>query len=153
MSNLFSHIVVAVDESEPSEGAVALALDLAKQNKGEVTFVHAIDWVDPVSRMEASSVDVADPEVLVEALRTEGRALSERVQARAQAAGIPCKVELIEDKPVAAILSGAKEAGAGIIIIGTHGRRGVARFVLGSVAEGVVRESAIPVLMVPGSRS
>lgn len=145
--SLFSQIVVGVDDSEPSQRAVDFALRIAAQYKGHVTAVHGVDWASAVSSLEAG-LSVADPQPVVDALREDGRALLAKVTAQARSAGIACDEELIDAKPVDAILTAAQKAGALVVILGTHGRGGIARFVLGSVAETVIRMSDIPVLAV-----
>src|SRR6185312_6692453 len=146
-SSLFSRIVVGVDDSEPSQRAVDFALRIAAQYKGQVTAVHGVDWASAVSSLEAG-LSVADPQPVVDALRTEGRALLANVTAQARSAGIACDEQLIDGTPVDAILTAAKKAGALVIVLGTHGRGGFARLVLGSVAESTIRSSEIPVLAV-----
>jgi nucleotide-binding universal stress UspA family protein len=146
-SSLFSRIIVGVDDSEPSQRAVDFALRIAAQYKGQVTAVHGVDWASAVSSLEAG-LSVADPQPVVDALRTEGRALLANVTAQARSAGIACDEQLIDGTPVDAILTAAKKAGALVIVLGTHGRGGFARLVLGSVAESTIRSSEIPVLAV-----
>lgn len=149
MSSLFAHILAAVDDSEPSRRAVATAVAAAVQYKAALTFVHAVDWVGPVSQLETSSSGPADPTDLIDALRQEGQALiSEAVEA-AKRAGVTPDHRIIEDRPLDAILAAAKDVGASVIVLGTHGRSGISRLLLGSVAEGVLRASHIPVLVVP----
>ncbi len=144
---LFSHIAVAIDDSEPSERAAAFAIRLAAQEQGRLTLVHAVDWVSAVSTMEAG-LSVADPSPVIEALRTEGRALLADASAQARAAGVTCDEQLVEARPVDAILTATKQADALVIVMGTYGRGGIGRVILGSVAEGVLRASEIPVIMI-----
>jgi nucleotide-binding universal stress UspA family protein len=147
VSSLFSEIVAAVDDSDPAQRAAAFAVRLAAQHRGRLTFVHAVDWAGAVSMYEAG-MSVADPTRIVGALRDEGRALLARVAAQARAAGVPCEERLIEARPVEAILAATREAEAHVTVIGTHGRSGIQRLVLGSIAEAVVRMSEQPVLVV-----
>jgi nucleotide-binding universal stress UspA family protein len=149
MSSLFAHILAAVDDSEPSQRAIATSVAAAVEYKAALTFVHAVDWVGPVSQLESSSSGPADPTDLIDALRQEGQALISDAVEAAKRAGVTADHRLIEDRPVDAILAGAKDVGASVIVLGTHGRRGITRLLLGSVAEGVLRASHIPVLVVP----
>ncbi|HXP93489.1 MAG TPA: universal stress protein [Candidatus Binatia bacterium] len=144
---LFSRIAVAIDDSEPSERAAAFAIRLAVQEHGSLTLIHAVDWVSAVSTLEAG-LSVADPSPIIDALRTEGRALLAKASAEARAAGLTCDEQLAEARPIDAILGAAKQADALVIVMGTHGRGGIGRVILGSVAEGVLRASEIPVLTI-----
>lgn len=148
MSSMLGKILVAIDDSEPSERATEFAIRLAAEQHAQLICLHAVDWVPAVSTMEVSFT-VADPEPVVEALRSEGRALIEKVSAQAKAANVPCDARLVELRPLDAILDTVKETQADVIVVGTHGRHGVARAVLGSVAEGVLRASPVPVIVVP----
>lgn len=152
MNDLFSRIVVAVDDSDPSRRAVEFAAHLAAQYDGKLITVHAVDWVGPVSQLE-SGLSVTDPTDVVDALRAEGKALLAEASAVAKKAGVTPEERLIEDRPIDAVLAAVKEAGATVLIIGTHGRKGLQRLVLGSVAEGILRASTIPVLVVPAHGS
>jgi nucleotide-binding universal stress UspA family protein len=78
-------------------------------------------------------------------------ALAERAE-RLRAAGIACQTRLLEGGPALEIVRRAQETGADLIVVGTHGRTGIAHAVLGSVAERVVRHSTCPVLTVPFAR-
>lgn len=152
MSSVFARLLVAIDDSEPSQRAAEFAIRLAAEKHAQLICVHAVDWVPAVSSMEVG-LSVADPEPIIEALRTEGRALLDNVEAQAKAANVACDARLVELRPIDAILEAAKETKADVIVVGTHGRHGMARAVLGSVAEGVLRASTIPVLVVPPARS
>jgi nucleotide-binding universal stress UspA family protein len=70
-----------------------------------------------------------------------------------RAEGVPLEGKLVAGAPVEATLEVAKDAGAEYVVIGTHGRTGVARFVLGSVAERLVRLSTVPVIVVPSKHA
>jgi universal stress protein A len=77
--------------------------------------------------------------------------LSRRAE-RGVAAGLSCHTRMLEGSPATEIVQRAQEIGAGLIVIGTHGRRGLAHVMMGSVAERVVQRSVCPVLMVPFSK-
>lgn len=134
------HILVPTDFSEPSDRALAAALELARAFKSKLTLLHiwsipntayaeALTWpIDEMERAARASLDAA-----VE--RT--RKLYE-----------PTDGLLREGSEWKQILSVAEELGCDLVIMGTHGRRGLPRLVLGSVAEKVVRMSPVPVLTV-----
>ncbi|HEY8073138.1 MAG TPA: universal stress protein, partial [Labilithrix sp.] len=84
-------------------------------------------------------------------LNASQKALEDAVIQRKDA-GIPMTTRLCQADPRDAIVSLAKELNADLVVMGTHGRRGIARALVGSVAESVVRISAVPVLTVRGPR-
>jgi nucleotide-binding universal stress UspA family protein len=126
-------MLVAVDDSEPAEAAARLAARLKNRCGGEVVLCSAVD-----------TQDVGGP--LVEEMLARAQALLERVGAHAALTGVAG--ELVEGEPVDAILRAATTRHADVIVIGSHGRRGLDRLFLGSVAESVVRRSPVPVLVV-----
>jgi nucleotide-binding universal stress UspA family protein len=92
------------------------------------------------------------PEELSTEVRGEGEAIVRRALDRA---GLPAQTPavIVEGDAAEALVAAADERKATLLVIGTHGRRGLRRLVLGSVAEGVVRRSDVPVLVVPAKRA
>jgi nucleotide-binding universal stress UspA family protein len=117
---LFRSVLVAVDDSEPSDAAVALAAKLARALGSEVTLCNVADTPDPAV-----------------------------VERAAIHAGLvpPPRTVVVEGEPAEAILAEAAPRGADLIVMGSHGRGGLQRLALGSVAEQVVRRSPVPVLV------
>ncbi len=140
-----SSIVCAIDFSEQSNAALAHAVGLAKRLGGNVIAVHA--WQLPVYAVP-DGVAVFGPEVVAEITTGLEKQVAVTLEAH-RAAGVPIEGKLVAGAPVEAVLEVAKDVSAEYVVIGTHGRTGVARFVLGSVAERMVRLSTVPVLVVP----
>lgn len=140
-----SSIVCAIDFSEPSDRALGHALALAKRIGAKVIAVHA--WQLPVYAVP-DGVAVFGPEVVAEITEGLQKQLAKTLEGH-RAAGLTLEGRLVAGAPVEAVLEVAKDVGAEYIVIGTHGRTGVARFVIGSVAERLVRLSTIPVVVVP----
>jgi nucleotide-binding universal stress UspA family protein len=92
-----------------------------------------------------------NPEEIIKEVRTE---LDAHVHATLERAGLPAAtpVTIVEGDPAEMIVATAKERKATLIVTGTHGRRGIRRFFLGSTAEDLVRTSETPVLVVPVPR-
>lgn len=146
-------ILCPVDFSEGAEGALAQALFLADALGAEVEVVHA--WETPV---------VIRPDLVVWAEGASGPALAEVVRARADTAmkhlldklapGRPTHVrmKILHGPPAATIVSYAREQGHDLIVVGSHGRTGLSRWVLGSVAERVVQRASCPVMVVHGAQ-
>ncbi|HXP92081.1 MAG TPA: universal stress protein [Candidatus Binatia bacterium] len=136
--------VVATDGSSPSDAAVDLALSLASKHGAEVLFIHAID--DPAIFAATANMPF-DPTPTLRALESSGDKLLNAAAERANLEHIHAETRLMHGDPVDAILSGAREWNADLIVIGTHGRRGLPHFFLGSTAERVLQRSFLPVLV------
>jgi nucleotide-binding universal stress UspA family protein len=141
---MFHKIVVPVDGSEPSDAAVALALKLAKEEDAELIFVHAVELNKIVALAGPAPID---PSIAIDAACQMGKELLDDVKRRAVEAGCRATVELPEDECVASVLEIARQRKADLITVGSHGRSGIRRALLGSVAEGILRRSPIPVLV------
>jgi nucleotide-binding universal stress UspA family protein len=139
----FKHILVPSDFGDPSAIALERALDLASKLGSKVTLLHATRL--PPYYYSAYAEGLAWP---VDEL--EGRARNELDAVVAKAKSRYPNVEgvFVQGEPWERILEVAANRGADLIVMGTHGRRGVSRALLGSVAEKVVRTSPIPVMTV-----
>jgi nucleotide-binding universal stress UspA family protein len=139
----FKSILVPVDFGEASQHALEVAVDLAKQYRGSVTLVHT--WEVPVyaySGMEFAAVDLLTP--IQEAAQQRLDEMLTEVKKT-----IPdAKAILKRGAPWREILATIEETRPDLVVMGTHGRRGVGRVVLGSVAEKVVRTSPAPVMTI-----
>jgi len=142
-----THILVATDLSESSENAVDTAALHARAFGAKVTLVHAFDpspYVPPVA--------VPGPTDLLESAAKEvSRSVGEALEAEAKRAleGLEVETAVLRHHAAGvAIVDHAKDVGADLIIVGSHGRTGLARVFLGSVAERVVRHAPCAVLVV-----
>jgi nucleotide-binding universal stress UspA family protein len=142
----YKRILVAVDGSEASSKGLREALRLAKAEGAQLCLVHAVNEFPAYATLEVPvTVD------LVPALREGGKKILARAEAVARKAGMkPTTVlrEIVGGPAADVIVREAKKQRADLIVLGTHGRRGVRRMVLGSDAEQVDRTSPIPVLLV-----
>lgn len=139
----FRKILIAVDESAFAARAADVGFDLARSLGAEVALIHV---VDPAIGAYASESGIPANELITEA-QQEGRRL---VAAFSQRAAVqPPPLEFVHvGKSGNEIVKAAKEWPADLIVIGSHGRGGVERLLLGSVAEMVTRHAACPVLVV-----
>jgi len=139
----FDKILVAVDGSELALRAVAVGSTLAQAMGAELVFVHVVDPAGAIG-MDGG---LGESEML-EVLRDEGRNILDTAAGKASARPSSLRLQR-EGQPAAEICASAFEYGADVIVVGTHGRSGLARLVMGSTAEEVIRQSSCPVLVVP----
>jgi nucleotide-binding universal stress UspA family protein len=135
------NILIAHDFSETADHALAFGLDLAERFGASVTVVHAYE----VPNFGNTSVPVASPEMIVDIERMERSGL-DALAARTRRPGVEMSFSLRRGPAADEIVVVAKERGADLIVMGTHGRRGFSRWLMGSVAERVVRTAPCPVL-------
>ncbi|MGP6190724.1 MAG: universal stress protein [Vulcanimicrobiaceae bacterium] len=142
----FERILVPVDGSVPSEQAIALAVRLAADLGAALTFCNVLDREAIVAPYIAMPYGDAGPSL--EHAHNEGERLLRAACAKAGAAGIAAQSRLVEGLAVDEIVRLSEAEHSELIVMGSHGRRGVARMFMGSVAEGVLRSATVPVLVV-----
>jgi nucleotide-binding universal stress UspA family protein len=139
---LFQKILVATDGSERNRAAVEEALQIGRECGSEVHAAYVMD---------ASVFESASPEVVMvrdtwTVIQREADAALGRI--RSMAEGVNLETVILEGKPAAEIVKYATENGIDLIVIGTRGKRGFERLLLGSVAEQIVRSAPCKVLVV-----
>jgi universal stress protein A len=142
----FRRVVFASDFSRASGAAFAQALEMAKGSGGALTIVHVLAPVIPVAGDAYLSPDTyveLETSARAHAERQLGRLVTKAKQAKVRARGL-----VRTGVPHAEIVRAAKAARADLLVIGTHGRTGLARFFLGSVAARVIATASCPVLTV-----
>jgi universal stress protein A len=143
------HILCPVDFSEGSERAVQYAVDLAKSLNATVSLLHVYEtpmqWVPAGIAYTAEEPGaVFDFARLKDALRVK----LEQLRSRAAQSGVTVHAHLAQGAPAHGIVEQAADLGASLIVMSTHGRRGLDHLLLGSVAERVLRLAKCPVLTV-----
>jgi nucleotide-binding universal stress UspA family protein len=140
----FRHVLVATDLSESSQAALKQAIELTRTPGTDLTVVHTceIPVYSYTPEMAMAPVDLLTP--VVDAARARLEELMRQVRKECPGAQSLLEIGVPADK----ILSAAASSGADLIVMGTHGRRGLAHAMLGSVAEKVVRRATVPVLTV-----
>ena len=141
---MFEKILVATDGSEHGLRAAKVALELGKISGGKVIALYVAD-TERTAHLPDDMLLFSMRELLLK----EGKEAVEEVEKLAEEKGVAFESVVIEGHPSNEIIDYAKKAGMNVIIIGTVGRTGLDKFLLGSVAEKVVRNSEIPVLTVP----
>lgn len=138
-------ILHPTDFSECSAEAQRQAVRLARALGAEVVLVH-VSLEAPFYR--EGPFAMREVRRVVEAQREWAASAIEERAAQVRAAGVPCTTLLADGAPHVEIVTAARRAGAELIVMGTHGRSGIERFFLGSVADRVVRTAPCPVLTV-----
>ena len=144
---MYARILVPVDGSATSRLGLQEALKLAKVNASRLCLFHIVNEL--VFAHTFDSGLYADK--VIDVLRTQGREILDQTAALVQRHGVPADTVLAESIGGSAsrlIIEQAHQWAADLIVMGTHGRRGVRRLALGSDAEDVVRSAMVPVLLV-----
>jgi nucleotide-binding universal stress UspA family protein len=143
---VFKHLLIATDGSELAGKAVAAGLALAKSLGARATAVSASEQWTAMSNGGAIAFDFPIEQYERKAADDAERILGE-VLTQAQQIGVRCETLHVRDFPAEAIIDTAKARGCDLIVMSSHGRRGVARALLGSQAMRVVTLSSVPVLI------
>jgi len=149
---MYKHILVAVDGSDTSNLALQEAMKLAKEQQAALRLIHVVDET-PVYMTMDTAYALADFQRVV---REAGQKVLATCTATARQAGVEVDTKfVILEVPTQRICDAINEEAKGwpadLIVIGTHGRHGFNHLLLGSVAEGVIRLAAKPVLVIRGS--
>ncbi len=141
-------IMHPTDFSTASQAAFVKALEMAKAGRGALTLVHVLSPVMPVPGDGYISPKVYDE--IAASTRAWAQKQLDRRLAKAKAAGVRAKGFLLDGVPHEQIVRAAKSKRADLIVMGTHGRSGLAKLFIGSVAGRVVSSAPCPVLTVRG---
>jgi nucleotide-binding universal stress UspA family protein len=145
----FTHLLVPVDGSELSDQAVSRALELAGVLGARVTFVHAEPGLPMALAGLGEPMDSRTLEMLASASREQSQMILAEACRRAEESGIQAeRLSLVNPMPHAAIVEAAGQVGADLIVMASHGRRGIGALLLGSETQKVLTHCALPVLVV-----
>jgi nucleotide-binding universal stress UspA family protein len=143
-SVMYQKLLVPVDGSPTATRGLDEAIRVARLSGGTIRVVHVLD------QHFAPGLEFCSAEVLA-VLRQSGVEIIGPAKARVEASGVPVEAQVAEtlSGTVAdTVVDHARQWGADLIVIGTHGRRGVRRLMIGSDAERIVRMATVPVLLV-----
>jgi len=138
---MYETILVPVDGSAPSDAAADHAITLARDAGATLSVLSAVD----IHALESAKLDAAE---LVERYEAEAEKHVDAVADRARDAGVDVQTAVIRGAPYRVILDRIDAVGADLVVMGSHGRRGVERYLLGSTTERVLRLSSVPVLVI-----
>lgn len=150
---MYKRILVPLDGSPVGKAGFNEAVKLARDQAAELCLLHVLDNA-PV--IQSVGVHPAGIEQILEAAKVAGTKLLAKAEAQAQKYSIPVRTILFETnaQEIASVIAGqAKKCRADLIVVGTHGRQGMSRLLLGSDAESVAREATVPVLLVRAKTS
>lgn len=145
--SVYRKILVPIDGSPASNRGLAEAITLAKDQGANLRLVHVLE--QPILGPGAEAVVYLDN--TADLLSEAGRELVARAEAAARESGLQSESRILENggkRAADAIVAEAQAWGADLIVLGTHGRRGAERLIMGSDAEEIVRSSPVPVLLV-----
>ncbi|MFP3588025.1 universal stress protein [Paraburkholderia sp. SIMBA_055] len=145
---MYAHIMVALDGSDAAKRALSEAIQLTKLSRGRLTAVYVLDQSAAFTYAGA-----CDPHLLSGAARQVGTTLLDGAQKQMREMDVVGDTEIVETQGIAEDIAGTllrfvQWSGADLVVMGTHGRRGLRRMVIGSVAERFVRHATCPVLLV-----
>ncbi len=142
----FKRILVPIDESQPSQNSLAVAVGLARETGAEVILAHVVQmrWSQDEAELKATYGEIVDD------YRRSGEATLRRTAEREVFSGLNVDTELLfGNNPARERLKLAEERGADAIMMGSHGRGRFEGVMLGSVSQRVIHDAAVPVIIMP----
>ena len=150
---MYKRIMISIDGSNTSARALREAIRIGKhQQAAQIRLLHVVDTISNVPQTGSGSPPSYIKELYTQA-RKYGQELLEQAQKEAEGEGLHVETRLVElkrasDHIAQVIVDEAKGMSADLLVMGTHGRRGLTHLLVGSVAEGVIRLTPCPVLLV-----
>lgn len=148
---MFKRILIPVDGSDTATQAFVAALQLARETGGIVRLVHTVNEMAYLGGIDPYGTYTAD---LAGMMREGGAKVLSDAMAVAQSAGVEASQALLDEpgqRLGESVAAAAKLWGADLIVVGSHGRRGLGRVLLGSGAEQILRLAPVPVLVIRGA--
>jgi nucleotide-binding universal stress UspA family protein len=145
---MFHKILIATDGSETSQKASKMGVELAQKHGAQIVVVYVAD----TSRLGYLPDYIQYSGMIRELMLKEGKDATDQVEDLAKEEGVACEKIILEGRPSDELLRLSNEAGVDLLVMGSVGRGGLDRFLLGSVAEKVTQHSKVPVLLVPGEK-
>ena len=142
----FRRILVPVDESRPSQNSLAVAAGLARETGAEVILTHVVQmrWSQDEAELKATYGQIIDD------YRRSGEATLRRTAESEVFSGLDVDTQLLfGNNPARELLRLTKEREVDAIVMGSHGRGGFGRMILGSVSQRVIHDATVPVIIVP----
>jgi nucleotide-binding universal stress UspA family protein len=146
---MYKHILIATDGSELAQKALTTGLELAKHLEAKATAVTVTEPWDALSMAALAERNLPNPVAdYEEGVAAAANRILWGVGETAKKMGVTCTTAHVKDKhPAEGIIEAAKERGCDLIVMASHGRRGVSKLLLGSEATRVLTLSPVPVLI------
>ncbi|HZT05898.1 MAG TPA: universal stress protein [Chloroflexota bacterium] len=145
---MIDKIMVPTDGSKLSEAAAPAAIELAAAQGARITFVQVVQYLEWLTLGPEAYLSADVYQQMMDAQDHDARENLRALAARAQDRGVPVEMALLHGSPAAQLLEFEAESRPGLVVMATHGRSGLTRFALGSVADRILREGVAPALLV-----
>jgi nucleotide-binding universal stress UspA family protein len=147
---MLQKIMIATDGSSPSYRAARQGVEIARLSGGQIVAVYLVD-VPRLAQLPGYAGISGTKDKLLELMIRQGQEATQEVEQMASEVGVPSSKVILKGHPSDELLMYSREAEADLLVMGTIGKSGLHRFLLGSVAEKVVQHAKVPVMLVPGS--
>lgn len=151
MVPMFKKIMIASDGSETSYKAARLGLDLARTHGSEVVVVYVVD-VNRLIHLPGYAGIAGTKDKLLGLMLENGRYVTDEIDQMAKSMGIQSSKLVLRGHPSDELLRYSQEVKVDLLVMGSVGKSGMNRFLLGSVAEKVAQHAKVPVILVPGTK-
>ena len=142
-----TRILVPTDFSPSSDNALRLAVSLAREKRASIALLHVAPFPVTTFADVYGAIPIADFEPLLTQIRKESRHMLDRQAGQEVPHDVECLPIVTHGAPVEEIAGEIARGGYELVVMGTHGRKGLTHALLGSVAERVLRHSPVPVLV------
>jgi nucleotide-binding universal stress UspA family protein len=145
---MYKRILVPVDGSDTSALGLSEAIRLCEDQKAELRLIHVVDELISTGGLDGAANYSGN---IIELLREAGKSILETAESQVKDCGVNFESAMLEHfggQAARLIVKDAKEWKADLIVLGTHGRRGIRRLLMGSDAEEIIRTSPVPILLV-----
>ena len=143
---MYKNIIVAVDGSSIADNAAKHAIELAKEHGAKLT---AVTVSEPYKAASFASLTMVDPAEYRRLCNEQAADIRSKLTRSAEASGVYCVTEHIDNKyPYAGIIEVAEQSGADLIVMGSHGHRGLEALLLGSQTAKLLTHTKIPTLVI-----
>lgn len=148
---MYKRIAVAVDGSKTSDKALQEAMDLASETGSKILLLHVCEEMPAM--WEPGGLNMMPTQDIMQVITDAGKELLAKLEQQVAGRGLAVETRLTETmggRAGSIISEEAQKWNADLLVVGTHGRKGVDHILMGSVAEGVIRTAAMPVLLIRG---
>ncbi|MGV8174981.1 MAG: universal stress protein [Methanothrix sp.] len=144
---MIKKILIATDGSDTSKRAVLVGIDMARRAGGSIIAIYVVD-VSRISHLPGYAMIPGIKEKIIGLMEEEGKQATGFAEDRAREVNVPCHKIISQGSPSQELLKLSRDLEADLLILGSRGRTGVEKYILGSVAEKVVLQSEVPVLLI-----